>query len=143
MAYFRIIDAALNGSEFIKFGAGDVKRDFTYVDDITSMIESLARQLITCPIGYSDVVNIGGGNPYSLNDLINMISTQIDSKIAIAEVGSNPNDTNYTSADVTKLISLTGMKPEIDLKSGVEKTIDWSRQSSIREQLLSWVNSTN
>ena len=143
MAYFRIIDAALNGSEFIKFGAGDVKRDFTYVDDITSMIESLAHQLITCSAGYSDVVNIGGGNPYSLNDLIEMISTQIDSKIAIAEARSNPNDTNYTSADVTKLISLTGMKPEIDLKSGVEKTIDWARKSGIREQLLGWVNSTN
>ena len=143
MAYFRIIDAALNGSEFMKFGSGDVKRDFTYVDDITSMIESLAHQLITCPTGYSDIVNIGGGNPHSLNDLIDMISTQIDSKIAIAKGESNPNDTNYTSADVTRLISLTGMKPEIDLKSGVEKTIFWARQSGISEQLLNWINSTN
>jgi UDP-glucuronate 4-epimerase len=143
MAYFRLIDSALNGSEFKKFGAGEVKRDFTFVDDITAMIESLALQLNTLPYSYSDVVNIGGGNPYSLNDLIEMISGQIDSRVAISQYEGNPNDTKYTSADTTNLLTLTGKKPEIDLRAGVTKTIEWASQLGIREHLSGWTRSTN
>lgn len=142
MAYFRLINSALNGSEFRKFGAGELKRDFTYVDDITAMIESLALQLDSLPASYSDVVNIGGGNPYSLNDLIEMISIQVDSSVAISQAESNPNDTKYTSADVTNLLALTGKKPEIDLRAGVKMTIEWASQAGICEQLLGWANST-
>ncbi len=143
MAYFRLIDSALNGSKFTKFGAGEVKRDFTFIDDITAMIESLALQLNSLPASYSDVVNIGGGNPYSLNDLIGMISSQIHCSFTISEFESNPNDTNYTSADVTNLLKLTGKKPEIDLRDGVAKTIQWASQPGIREHLFRWANSTN
>lgn len=143
MAYFRLIDSALNGSDFTKFGAGEVKRDFTFVDDITAMIESLTLQLNSLPASYSDVVNIGGGNPYSLNDLIGMISSQVHSSFTISQFDSNPNDTKYTSADVTSLLALTGRKPEIDLKAGVEMTIQWASQLGIRENLFEWANSTN
>jgi UDP-glucuronate 4-epimerase len=142
MAYFRLIDAVLNGSEFRKFGPGEVKRDFTYVDDITAMIESLALQLDSLPAAYSDVVNIGGGNPYSLNDLIEIISNQAQSPVAISQDGSNPNDTKYTSADVTKLLALTGQKPEIDLQRGVENTMMWASQAGILEKLSGWSTST-
>jgi UDP-glucuronate 4-epimerase len=142
MAYFRLIDAALNGSEFRKFGSGVVKRDFTYVDDITSMIENLAIQLNSLPATYSDVVNIGGGNPFSLNDLIEIISNQLSSSVLVSQDEVNINDTKYTSADVTTLLALTGKKPEIDLHAGVRKTIEWAREPEIREKLFGWSNST-
>ncbi len=143
MAYFRLVDSALNGSKFKKFGAGEIKRDFTYIDDITAMIQSLAIQLNSLPNSYSDVVNIGGGNPHSLNDLIQMISSQIKSSVVISQEERNPNDTKYTSADVSNLIALTGKKPEIDLRVGVTKTIQWANQPRIRKQLTSWAQSTN
>jgi UDP-glucuronate 4-epimerase len=142
MAYFRIIDSALNGTTFTRFGAGDVKRDFTFVDDITGMIESLTNELKTHRPGFSDVVNIGGGSPYSLNDLIKVISEEIDSNINISEIASNPNDAKFTSANVERLMRLTGKKPEVDLKEGVRRTIAWASQKGIRENLLTWANST-
>ena len=142
MAYFRIIDSAVHGTEFNRFGAGELKRDFTFVDDITGMIESLAQELKTRAPGYSDVVNIGGGKPHSLNDLIEVISRQIDSKISISEFASNPLDTKFTSADVEKLLLLTGKKPEIDLEEGVRRTIEWASQKDIRDNLCIWANST-
>lgn len=142
MAYFRLIEAAINGTNFTKFGGGDIKRDFTYVDDITSMIESLDKQLSETPIGNSDVVNIGGGNPYSLNDLIEIISTKSDSKLNMKVEESNPNDTKYTSANVEKLISLVGEKPEVDLDSGVSRTFAWATQPEVKQYLLKWIKST-
>ena len=142
MAYFRIIDSILNGSEFKKFGGGEVKRDFTYVDDITRAIESLSNELATRPGGFSDVVNIGGGSPHSLNDLINVISKQLGSAPIILESASNPNDVSFTCADASKLKELTKGVPLIDLESGVKETIDWAQRDGIKEHLGEWINST-
>lgn len=142
MAYFRLIEAAINGTNFTKFGGGEIKRDFTFVDDITSMIESLNRQLSETPKGHSDVVNIGGGKPYSLNDLIEIIITKSDSKLNMKVEESNPNDTKYTSANVEKLISLVGEKPEVDLNSGVSRTFAWASQPEVKQHLLDWIKST-
>jgi UDP-glucuronate 4-epimerase len=143
MAYFRLIDSILNRSEFRKFGGGEVKRDFTYIDDITEAIQKLTAELITRPLGYSDVVNIGGGKPNSLNDLIAVISTQLSSSPKMIESASNPNDTSFTSADVSRLSELTQSAPTIDLASGVEMTIAWAKQPEIRTQLSSWIKSTS
>ena len=142
MAYFRLIDSFLNGSEFMKFGDGEIKRDFTYIEDITAAVERLSSELGSHPEGYSDIVNIGGGQPHSLNDLISIISEQLDSPPTFTKSDSNPNDTKFTSADSTKILNLTGVKPEVDLELGVEETIKWASQSGIRENLFSWVNST-
>ena len=142
MAYFRIIDSILNGSEFKKFGAGEVKRDFTFVDDITATIEKLSLELSARPVGFSDVVNIGGGSPHSLNDLIDVISKQLGSEPLILESVSNPNDVSFTCADVSKLNELTKGIPAIELKSGVKETIDWAQRAGIKEHLDEWINST-
>lgn len=142
MAYFRIIDSILNGSEFKKFGGGEVKRDFTYVDDITKTIESLSNELATRSAGFSDIVNIGGGSPHSLNDLIDVISKQLGSEPTILESVSNPNDVSFTCADASKLKELTKGVPLIDLESGVKETIDWAKRDGIKEYLGEWINST-
>jgi UDP-glucuronate 4-epimerase len=106
------------------------------------MIECLAKELTKREPGFSDVVNIGGGNPHSLNDLIEVISQQIDSKIEISESVRNPTDTEFTSADVGKLVQLTGSKPEINLEEGVRRTIAWASQPGISENLQKWAAST-
>ncbi len=142
MAYFRIIDSILNGTEFNKFGGGEVKRDFTYVDDITATIEKLSKELTARPAGYSDVVNIGGGNPHSLNELIEVISKQLGSKPSISESISNPNDVSYTCSDVSKLNELISSVPAIDLETGAKETIAWAQRDGIKEHLGEWINST-
>lgn len=142
MAYLRIIDSILNGSEFKKFGEGEVKRDFTFIDDITATIEKLSYELSVRPAGFSDIVNIGGGRPHSLNDLIDVISKQIGLAPLILESASNPNDVRSTCADVSKLKELTKGTPAIDLESGMKETIAWAQRAEIKEHLGEWINST-
>ncbi len=143
MAYFRLIDSVLNGSEFTKFGGGEVKRDFTYIDDITIAICDLSQELASRPEGYSDVVNIGGGKPHSLNDLVKVISQQLGSTPNMTASVSNPNDTICTNADVSRLRVLINKIPSVDLEAGVRSTISWAIQKEIRENLTSWTDSTN
>ena len=142
MAYFRIIDSILNGTEFKKFGGGEIKRDFTYVDDITATIEKLSTELFARPVGFSDIVNIGGGNPHSLNELIEVISKQLGSTPLISESMSNPNDVSFTCSDVSKLNELIGSVPVINLESGAKETIAWAQRDGIKEHLVEWINST-
>jgi UDP-glucuronate 4-epimerase len=143
MAYLRLINSVLNGTEFQKFGGGEVRRDFTYIDDITSAIQKLSDELATRPAGYSDVVNIGGGKPHSLNDLIEVISKQLASNPNLKEFESNPNDTSYTNADISRLMEYTNSIPEVDLENGVKATISWAMQKEIKDNLSQWINSTN
>ena len=142
MAYFRIIDSILNGTEFKKFGGGEVKRDFTYVDDNTATIEKLSKELSARPAGFSDVVNIGEGNPHSLNELIEVISKQLGSKPLISESISNPNDVSFTCSDVSKLNELISSVPAVDLETGAKVTIAWAQRDGIKEHLGEWINST-
>jgi UDP-glucuronate 4-epimerase len=142
MAYFRLINSGINNSNFSRFGDGQVKRDFTFISDITEQISILLGELTKHPNGFADIVNIGGGNPHSLNDLINEINQQLCSKIDITTSNIDPNDTLYTCADVSLQRSLTGFVPQVSLAEGITKTIAWAKNPDIASQLPGWVSST-
>jgi UDP-glucuronate 4-epimerase len=61
MVYFRIGASVLIGKEFTLNGDGSLLRDFTYIDDVVKSVLLLERQLRIEPIGFADVINIGGG----------------------------------------------------------------------------------
>ena len=143
MAYFRLINSGINKTEFTRFGDGNVKRDFTYISDITNQISGLLNELKSRERGFSDIVNIGGGNPHSLNDLIESVNSQLGSNIQILNSGMNPNDTLYTCADVSLQKSLTGFIPKVSLEIGIEETINWAKNKDIYTELGRWINSTN
>lgn len=143
MAYLRLINSGINGDKFARFGDGNVKRDFTFISDITQQIASLLKELSNREQGFADIVNIGGGNPHSLNDLINEIDVQLGSEIDISTSGMNPNDTLFTCADVSLQRSLTGFSPQVTLSEGIAQTITWAKSKDFATQLSSWVSSTN
>lgn len=143
MAYLRLINSGINGQQFARFGDGNVKRDFTFISDITTQISSLLTELSDRDQGFADIVNIGGGNPHSLNDLINEINLQLGSEIDISSSGMNPNDTLFTCADVSLQRSLTGFVPQVTLSEGIAQTIAWAKSNDFATRLTSWVSSTN
>jgi UDP-glucuronate 4-epimerase len=88
-------------------------------------------------------VNIGGGNPHSLNDLIESVNSKLGSNIHVLTSGMNPNDTLYTCADVSLQNSLTGFVPKVSLSEGIKETIEWASSGDISLKLDRWVKSTN
>lgn len=142
MAYFRIINSAINAIPFRKFGQGEVRRDFTYVDDITAMIEALSEELLLKPLGHSDVVNIGGGRPHSLNELIQEINSHFQFKIETDLLDDNPKDTKYTCANTDKLLELVGSAPITTMTEGVAKTLKWATRPDVRDNLQNWVKAS-
>ncbi len=138
MAYFKLISGAINGARFPKFGDGSVKRDFTFIADTVTSIILLSEELKSKDAQHFDVVNVGGGNPYSLNDLISEVELQTGTKILIENRESIPGDVKLTIADSNELQRLTGQMPTTTLEEGVKRTLAWALRDDVRNNLEKW-----
>jgi UDP-glucuronate 4-epimerase len=141
MAYFRMIANIVSGSEFNFFGDGSVERDFTYIEDAVNSVVALIDELKTRKPGYSDVVNLGGGRPLSMNYLLQTVNQISKKEVRFNRQNSNANDAIKTMSDSKYIQSLIGSKPSIKLEDGIEKTIRWAMREDIAPNLNNWVNS--
>jgi len=141
MAYLRMIANVVSGSEFNFFGDGSVERDFTYIDDAVNSVIELSKELEKRKPGYSDVVNLGGGRPLSMNYLLENINKISKAEVKFNRQSNNSNDAKKTMSDSSYIQSLIGSKPETKLEDGINKTYKWALQSDISAQLNNWVKS--
>ena len=141
MAYTRVISSLLNGEEFNLFGDGSVVRDFTYVDDVVASIQKLSEVIPSYNKGSFEILNIGGGKPASLREMIEEIESQVGKKLKVINRESNPSDVKETNADWTKLKAFCGDIPKTTLQAGMEQTISWAQDPEIQPKLKSWIHS--
>jgi UDP-glucuronate 4-epimerase len=141
MAYFRMIANVISGAEFNFFGDGSVERDFTFIDDAVNSVMALITELQKRKPGYSDVVNLGGGRPLSMNYLLQTVSSSSKNEVKFNRLNSNLNDTKKTMSDSKYIESLIGSKPNTKLEDGIAKTIEWAMRKDISSNLNNWVKS--
>ncbi|MBJ7507437.1 MAG: NAD-dependent epimerase/dehydratase family protein, partial [Candidatus Nanopelagicus sp.] len=141
MAYFRMIANVISGSEFNFFGDGSVERDFTFIDDAVNSVMALTTELQKRKPGYSDVVNLGGGRPLSMNYLLQTVSSISKNEVKFNRLNSNSNDAKKTMSDSKYIESLIGSKPNTKLEDGIAKTIEWAMREDISSNLNNWVKS--
>ena len=141
MAYFRMIANVISGAEFNFFGDGSVERDFTFIDDAVNSVMELTAELQKRKSGYSDVVNLGGGRPLSMNYLLQTVSSISKNEVKFNRLNSNTNDAKKTMSDSKYIESLIGSKPSTKLEDGIAKTIDWAMRKDISSNLNNWVKS--
>lgn len=141
MAYFRMLANALVNSKLEIYGDGSIERDFTFIDDAINAIELLINELGINPKGFSDVVNIGGGNPVSINKLIQVIEKISNKRLDFEKYDRNVTDVSKTMADASKLLRLTGYIPKTEIDIGILETIRWASQKNILVNLKKWIES--
>ena len=139
MAMMRILNSAHGKSTFELYGDGQLKRDFTYIRDVIESIVLLMQQLTTTPLGFNDVVNVGGGRPHSMNELISIIEDATGTKLRIKESGKIRVDVDATSASTTYLENLINFKPQVSLTQGVNLTLDWIKSPTVLNKIDEWV----
>ncbi len=91
-------------------GDGEYYRDYTHVRDVVSA-NILAMTKDT--VGKGEVINVGNNNPYSVNQLAELIGGET------TLVESFPGEMRYTNADITKAKKLLGWAPTITLEEGI------------------------
>ncbi len=143
MAYLRLISSCLNGKGFNLFGSSETLRDFTYVADVVKMVSDLNLELLNHEFGFSDVVNIGGGQPETLTTMMKIIENETARQLKIKNLDKNVNDVNKTFADSRYLESLIGTKPLTTISAGLPEVIKWAKSPGVLENLESWINSVD
>ena len=142
MAYFRMIANVLSGSEYTLYGDGSAQRDFTYIGDVINLVNLLTKELTGRTSGFNDVVNLGGGKPYSILDLVELITNLSGNRIEFKASVEDLKDAKKTQSDWTYLKMLTGSKPNISIENGMTQTIDWAKSSEILPMLNHWISNS-
>ena len=141
MAYFRMIANVIAGAEFNFFGDGSIERDFTFISDAVRSVVNLTLELEGRKPGFSDVVNLGGGRPLSMNYLMEVVSSLTGKKVSFERFETNLNDARKTMSDASYIQNLIGSKPSTKLEDGISKTIEWASRNEISVNLDKWVKS--
>ena len=139
MAYFRLIHSAINKKTFDLYGDGTIRRDFTYISDVIKSMLLLGQDLNRRSSLFSDVVNVGGGKPHSMTELIDCINLVTGSEIAVVLQDSAKSDVKETVADHKLQAELTGFIPQVSLHDGIEKAYEWARKPENQFKLEKWI----
>lgn len=123
MALFTFADAAVKGTPIEVYNYGNMKRDFTYVDDITDGIVTVLKTMDTNQ-KIKEIYNIGRGEQVNLMDFVGEIEKNFDRKLEKIYLPKHPADTQETWSDTTKLQAL-GWKPKVSIAEGVAKFAEW------------------
>lgn len=120
-----IITQLLNGSENIELGSLHPTRDLNFVGDICNGFIALAK----CEEAIGREVNIGSGSEISIGDLARFIIELInpEAKIVSKEIRKRPENSEVERliCDNGLMWKLTGWKPQVPLREGLIKTIEW------------------
>lgn len=123
MALFSFTKNIIAGNPITLFNYGDMKRDFTYIDDIIDGIEILVNR-IGWNEGEKEIYNIGNGQQVQLLDFVKEIEKNLGRKSIHDLKPKHPADTQETWSDTTKL-RLLGYNPKTSIETGVENFVKW------------------
>jgi len=138
MALFKFTDAMLRGQPIDIYNHGEMRRDFTFIDD---MVEAILR-LAALPPRAGDpgaspaapyrVVNIGGGAPVRLLDFIAEIEAGLGITAQRHMLPMQPGEVPVTWAEPSLLRELTGFVPSTPVRLGVSEFLRWFREFHAR-----------
>lgn len=104
------------GKPITMYGDGTTKRDYTFIDDITSgLMASIERVR-----GY-EIINLGNHQTVMLKDLIQHISGILGKAVIVDQKPNQPGDVELTYADVTKAKELLDYEPKYPILSGLKE----------------------
>lgn len=140
MALFKFTKAILAGQNIDVYNHGEMRRDFTYIDDIA---EAIVRLQDVIPQSDPDwtveggspasssapyiIYNIGNSNPVKLMTYISALEKALGMVAGKNMLPMQPGDVHETSADTSPLAKAIDFKPETPVEQGVQRFVDWYR----------------
>lgn len=137
MAYFKFANQIMKGQPIDVYNHGDMKRDFTYIDDIVDGIIKSTNNIATDDVEKTKdlisnapyrIYNIGNNKPADLLDMIGLLEDALGKKAVLNKLPMQAGDVYSTYADIKALHEETGFKPTTDLKTGLEKFAVWYKE---------------
>ena len=138
MAYYIFTSKILNREPIKIFNHGKMLRDFTYIDDVTSVISKIMNKIpkSNSEFNFSDpipskswapfkIFNVGNSNPTKLLTFIEIIENNLGIKAKKEFLKMQLGDVEATFSDLISIDKWVGFKPTTTIEEGLEKFIKW------------------
>lgn len=122
MALWLFTEAITRGLPIKVFNGGNMKRDFTYVDDI---VQGVLASLFTQTLAPYEIFNLGNHQCENLMDMINGVADALGRKPVMEMLPMQPGDVHATYADISHAQKQLGFSPKTPMSVGVKAFVDW------------------
>ncbi|OGP66790.1 MAG: capsular biosynthesis protein CpsI [Deltaproteobacteria bacterium RBG_16_44_11] len=140
MAYFSFTKSILEGLPIDVYNFGNMKRDFTYIDDIVDGVIRVMERIPQPTSGWDmanpnpgssyapyKLYNIGNNNPVELTKFIEILEAELGRKAEKNLLPMQAGDVPVTYADIDDLVRDVGFRPVTTIEEGIEKFVAWYR----------------
>jgi UDP-glucuronate 4-epimerase len=140
MAMYIFAKAISEGQPIRLFNRGEMRRDFTYIDDV---VEAVGRVIAKIPEKTAQrpddnldpstssapwrIYNIGNNRPVEVPRVVTLLEQELGRKAKIELVPMQPGDVPETCADIDDLMREVGFRPVTSIEDGVRKFVAWYR----------------
>ncbi len=129
MALYKFANSITNGQPIDVYNYGNMKRDFTYIDDV---VESIVRIIKNGPpnesSSYYKLYNIGNHSPVNLNYFIEVLEKQLGIKANVRLLPMVTGEVLETYADIDQLVNDIQYSPTTSIEDGIAKFVDWFKE---------------
>jgi UDP-glucuronate 4-epimerase len=129
MAIFTFTKAIVEGRPIKLFNHGKMRRDFTYIDDVTRVTSRLVDHI---PKGGeagapARVYNVGNNQPEELMHVVAVLEKELGRAAVTEMLPMQPGDVMETFADVGDLMRDVGFRPQTSIEDGIRNFVAWYR----------------
>lgn len=144
MALFKFTNAILKGEKIDVYNNGNMRRDFTYIDDLVtgirllmdvkpnspqaSKIKNTRRADTDSSVAPFRIINIGNSKAKKLIDFISLLEKSLGRKAKKNFMPIQTGDVPTTWADTSALEKLTGFRPNTDISIGISNFVEWYKE---------------
>jgi UDP-glucuronate decarboxylase len=118
---------ALEGRMLTIYGDGTQTRSFCYVSDLVAGLILLMR----CDPNPGGPVNLGNPDERSVLDFARIIGRRVPCAGGVQHLPLPVDDPRRRCPDITRARDILGWSPRVSLEEGLERTIDWFRQTGV------------
>lgn len=117
------VNQALRNEDITVYGTGEQTRSFCYVDDL---IEGIVRMMAS-PDDITGPVNLGNPEEFTINEMAERVKAHIGSTSRIVHQPLPKDDPKQRRPDITRAGELLGWKPQVPVREGLNKVIEYYR----------------
>jgi UDP-glucuronate 4-epimerase len=141
MAMYIFAKAISEGQPIKLFNRGEMRRDFTYIDDVVEAVERIITKIPAKteprPDGNSDpstssapwrIYNIGNNRTVEVPRVVTLLEHELGREAKIELLPMQPGDVPETCADIEDLMRDVGFRPATSIEDGVRKFVAWYQQ---------------
>jgi UDP-glucuronate 4-epimerase len=131
MAIFTFAKAITEGRPIKLFNHGKMRRDFTYIDDVTRVTSRLIDQVPGGSEGAAGaparIYNVGNNRPEELMHVVAVLEKELGRAALKEMLPMQPGDVMETFADVGDLMRDVGFRPQTSIEDGIHNFVAWYR----------------